>query len=83
MTSAIRLLELSLTTAIVDTSVWLKGVVWLLSVHVMEGTGIPVELQEIFNNCYHTGKSIACKPLCRDDNDDEVECIHNYNYRLH
>ena len=36
-----------ITLWFVDTSVWVKGVVWLLSVQVMVGTGTPVEVQEM------------------------------------
>jgi len=48
--SETRALFLGITSPMtsVERSVWLKGVVSLRSVHVMVGTGIPVELQEIF-----------------------------------
>ncbi len=60
-----RLLELSLSIVIeksVDTSVWLKGVVWLLDVHVIVGTGTPVEVQEISTSPPSTTVTILVNP---------------------
>ncbi len=45
-----------------DTSVWLKGVVWLLSVHVMVGTGTPVEVQEMSTSLPSTTVTILVNP---------------------
>ncbi len=55
--SAIRLFILVIEKS-VDTSVWLNGVVWLLSVHVMVGTGTPVEVQEMLTSLPSTTVTI-------------------------
>ena len=40
-------LVLTLISAVVVISVWLKGVAWLFNLHVMVGAGTPVEVQEM------------------------------------